>query len=164
MTTSSENARTVRHRLTTLTVIAGTMTVLSTAAMAGECPASKMGVDVTKPGATANKEATDKVLATIDLSKERVALADHQFRIRRLEIMPGGEIAWHSHADRPALIYVISGEMTEFASNCSVPIVHKTGEVAKETSQTSHWWKNTSNENALLLSADILHDQADPNM
>ena len=145
-------------------VSAGAITVLSTAAMAGECPAGKMGVDVTKPGAMANKEATDKVLATIDLSKEKVALADHQFRIRRLEIMPGGEIAWHSHADRPALIYIISGEMTEYASNCSVPIVHKAGEVAKETSQTSHWWKNTGNENAVLLSADILHDQTDQNM
>jgi hypothetical protein len=54
--------------------------------------------------------------------------------------------------------------MTEYASSCSVPIVHKAGEVAKETSQTSHWWKNTDTENAVLLSTDILHDQTDQNM
>jgi hypothetical protein len=96
MIISSGNARYFRSRLSMLAGIAGTMAVLSTAAMAGECPADKMGVDVTKPGTTANKDATDKVLATIDLSQEKVALADHKFRIRRLEIMPGGEIAWHS--------------------------------------------------------------------
>ena len=49
MTTSSENARTVGHRLTTLAVIAGTMAVLSTAAMAGECPAGKMGEQEERP-------------------------------------------------------------------------------------------------------------------
>lgn len=145
-------------------LILGAGTILSTTALAGGCPAGKMGLDVTKPGAMANKDATDKVLATIDLSKEKVALADHEFRIRRLEVKPGGEIAWHSHADRPALIYIISGEMTEYASNCSVPIVHKAGDVAKETSQTSHWWKNTGSKTAVLISADILHDQTDQNM
>ena len=32
---------------------------------------------------------------------------------------------WHSHGDRPAIIYIVSGEVKEFASNCSVAIVHK---------------------------------------
>ena len=135
MIISSRNGRNLCRHLS-VAVIVGAGTMLSTAALAGGCPAGKMGVDVTKPGAMANKDATDKVLATIDLSKEKVALADHEFRIRRLEIKPGGEIAWHSHADRPALIYIISGVMTEYASNCSVPIVHKAGDVAEETSQT----------------------------
>jgi quercetin dioxygenase-like cupin family protein len=163
MIISSRNGRNLCRHLS-VAVIVGAGTMLSTAALAGGCPAGKMGVDVTKPGAMANKDATDKVLATIDLSKEKVALADHEFRIRRLEVKPGGEIAWHSHADRPALIYIISGEMTEYASDCSVPIVHKAGDVAKEISKTSHWWKNTGNKTAVLISADILHDQTDQNM
>ena len=113
---------------------------------------------MTKPGAMANKDATDKVLATIDLSKEKVALADHQFRIRRLEIQPGGEIAWHSHADRPALIYVVSGQIHEYASNCAVPIEHKAGEVSIEKLGVQHWWKNNGKAPAVLLSADLFHD------
>ena len=52
------------------------------AAIAGECPADKRGVDVTKPSTVAAKDVTDKLLASIDLSKEKVALADHQLRIR----------------------------------------------------------------------------------
>ena len=71
---------------------------------------------------------------------------------------------WHSHGDRPALIYIVRGEIYEYASNCAVPILHKAGEVAAETSATAHWWKNTGSETVVLVSADVLHDQTDHNM
>jgi len=140
------------------------MFLAASGAVAGECPADKRGVDVTKPSDAAAKDVTDKVLASIDLSKEKVALADHQLRIRKLEIKPGGVVPWHSHGDRPALIYIIQGEIYEYASNCSVPILHKAGDVAPETSATAHWWKNVGKETVVLISADVLHDHADHNM
>jgi len=86
---------------------------------------------------------------------------DRTFRMRKLVIEPGGIVPWHSHGDRPAIIYVISGEVTEYASNCAVPIVHKAGEATPETHQTSHWWKNTGKEPATLISADLLKDPSD---
>src|SRR5207244_1622636 len=73
---------------------------------------------------------TDTVLASIDLAKEPVKLADHLQRLRKLVVQPGGVVPWHSHDDRPALIYIIEGEIVEYASSCAVPIVHKAGEVA----------------------------------
>jgi quercetin dioxygenase-like cupin family protein len=133
-------------------------------AFAGECPADQVGIDVTKPGATANAGATDNVLAAIDLGEQATMLPDHMFRLRKLEIQPGGEVAWHSHGERPAIIYIVSGEMTEYRSTCAVPIVHKAGDVAPETKGTSHWWRNTGQETAVLLSADILHMKADDHM
>ena len=39
-------------------------------------------------------------------------------RFRKLTIEPGGIVPWHSHDDRPALIYVAEGEIIEYASNC----------------------------------------------
>jgi uncharacterized RmlC-like cupin family protein len=42
---------------------------------------------------------------------------DRELRFRKLTIAPGGVVPWHSHADRPALIYVAEGEIHEFASN-----------------------------------------------
>ena len=51
--------------------------------------------------------------------------------------------------------------MTEYASNCAVPIVHHAGEVAEEIKGTSHWWKNTGKTTAVLLSADLLHQTDD---
>lgn len=91
-------------------------------------------------------------------------LQDHALRLRRLEIKPGGVVPWHSHGDRPAIIYVVEGEIYEHASTCAVPILHKAGEVAPEMHATSHWWQNTSKKTVVLLSADILHDANDKNM
>lgn len=134
-------------------------------AMAGDCPADKVVADgkgqAIRP--TEPKDVTDMVLAAIDLSKEKVALGEHQFRMRRLEIQPGGIVPWHSHADRPALIYVVSGEITEYASTCAIPLVHKAGDVSVDAGR-SHWWKNTSGKPVVLISSDIQHDPTDMNM
>jgi quercetin dioxygenase-like cupin family protein len=137
---------------------------LAGAAFAGECPADKRATDVTKPGAAASKEVSDVVLAAVDLSKEKAALPDRQLRLRKLEIKPGGIVAWHSHGDRPAIIYIVSGDIYEYASNCSVPVLHRPGDVSREAAGTAHWWQNTGNETVVLLSADILHDAKDHNM
>jgi len=139
------------------------MTMAGTA-KAGECPADKRIPDATKPVDTPAKGVTDTVLATIDLSKEKVALPGHLLRIRKLVIQPGGIVPWHSHGDRPALIYIVQGEIYEYASNCAVPILHKAGEATPETSATSHWWKNTGKKTCVLISADIMHDKNDHNM
>ena len=133
-------------------------------AFAGECPQGQMRADATKPSTAAAKGVTDKVLSQIDLADEKLALKGHLMRVRRLEIQPGGIVPWHSHADRPALIYVVTGEIQEHASNCAVPILLKAGEVARETHVTSHWWQNTGKVPVILLSFDIQHDPNDHNM
>jgi quercetin dioxygenase-like cupin family protein len=137
---------------------------LAAPAFAGECPANQMRAGATKPVTTPAKGVTDNVLSQIDLGGEKVALKGHLMRVRRLEIQPGGVVPWHSHEDRPALIYVISGEIYEYASNCAVPIVHKAGEVARETHATAHWWKNDGKAPVVLLSFDIQRDPNDHNM
>lgn len=137
---------------------------LAAPAFAGECPADKMKADAVKPVTYGPKGVTDKVLSTIDLAKEKVALNGHMMRVRRLEVQPGGVVPWHSHAERPALIYIVSGEIVENASNCAVPIVHKAGEVARETHATSHWWQNNGKAAVVLLSFDILNDPNDKHM
>ena len=133
-------------------------------ALSGECPADKMRANATQPVTTPAKDVSDTVLASIDLAKEPAKIHDRELRLRKLVIQPGGIVPWHSHGDRPAIIYIVDGEVTEYASNCAVPILHKTGEVARETHLTSHWWKNTGNSTAVLLSADVLHDKTDKNM
>jgi quercetin dioxygenase-like cupin family protein len=133
-------------------------------AFAGECPAGQSRPDATKPSTAAAKGVADKVLSQIDLGGEKVALKGHNMRVRRLEIQPGGIVPWHSHAERPALIYIVSGTIVEHASNCAVPITHKAGEVARETHATSHWWQNTGTVPVVLLSFDIQRDPNDKNM
>lgn len=55
--------------------------------------------------------------------------------------------------------------MTEYSSDCLVPIVHKAGELSTETHTVSHWWRNDGTETAILISADLLrHDDDDTMM
>jgi quercetin dioxygenase-like cupin family protein len=144
--------------------VAGTLTGLfligATAASAACPPGKETTTDGQKPGATAHKDVDEKLLGQIDLSKEKVNVPGRLFRMRRLVVQPGGEVAWHSHEDRPALIYIISGTITEYSSHCSVPIEHPAGDLSVESGGLSHWWKNNSKEPATLVSADLA---ADPN-
>jgi quercetin dioxygenase-like cupin family protein len=160
------NGRALWRTLSLAGIVAGAMTIGATASFAGECPAGKMVVDGQgqKDAGMAAKDVTDTVLASTDLSKEMVALPDHLFRLRQLVVKPGGIVPWHSHGDRPAMIYIVAGEVTEYASTCAVPIVHRAGDVAPETHTTAHWWKNTGKKTAVLISVDILHDKMDENM
>jgi len=150
--------RTTLIAISVATMLSGMLLLGATAATAGECPAGKVTENGQKAGATAHKGVAEKLLGQIDLSKEKIAVAGHHFRMRRLDIQPGGEVAWHSHGDRPALIYVVSGTITEYSSHCEVPIVHKTGDLSVEQGGLSHWWKNTSKKSVVLISADIAAD------
>jgi quercetin dioxygenase-like cupin family protein len=130
-------------------------------AQAGQCPADKVTTAAVGSGppsgaATAPQGVTDTVVGSIDLRQERSVGVDNRlFRLRRLVVQPGGVVPWHSHGNRPALIYIVEGEITEHASTCAVPILHRAGETAPETHATAHWWKNTGRRPAVLLSADL---------
>jgi quercetin dioxygenase-like cupin family protein len=130
---------------------------VTTAAVAGECPANQRVADGRgqQPGPTAPQDVTDKIIAMTDLTKEQLGIKDRLFRARQLEVKPGGIVPWHSHGDRPAMIYVVSGEIVEYASTCAVPIVHRAGEVTAERAPTSHWWQNTGTVPAVLISVDL---------
>ncbi len=126
------------------------------------CPAGKTVADG-KGQAMSNLPAvgvTDTVISTNDVSAPPFNIKDRTMRLRRLVIQPGGVVPWHSHGDRPAIIYIVSGEIVEYASTCAVPIVHKAGEANPETASTAHWWKNETSEPVVLLSADLFHKTA----
>jgi len=131
-------------------------------ANAGECPADKRVSDGQgqKMVTYAPKGVTDVVRAMTDLSREPAKIAGRQFRLRQLDVEPGGIVPWHSHENRPAMIYVVSGEIVEYASNCSVPIVHKAGDIAPERAGVSHWWENKSDTKAVLISVDLFPVEA----
>jgi quercetin dioxygenase-like cupin family protein len=149
-----------RRDLATLGLGAAALLALAKAANADDCPPDKVRTDGSgqRAGATAPKDVTDVVLASLTLAEETViGVNDRLFRLRRLEIKPGGEVPWHSHADRPAIIYIERGEITEYRNLCAVPVVRRAGDAIPENHLVSHWWKNTGNETAVVLSADLFH-------
>ena len=153
------------NRRTGALVAAVVVGFIAAPAWAGTCPADKMRPDGTgeKMNATPGKDVTDNVLASIDLAKEPADVKGRLLRLRRLEIKPGGVVPWHEHQNRPAIILIVQGDVTEYASTCAVPIEHHAGDVAAETHATAHWWKNNGKQTVVLLSADLFptaaHDE-----
>jgi|RhiMetdeSRZDD1v2_1073273.scaffolds.fasta_scaffold63363_4 quercetin dioxygenase-like cupin family protein len=133
-------------------------------AQAGECPADKRMPNARQPVNLPASGVTDTTLGSIDLGKEPAKITGRELRFRKLVIEPGGVVPWHSHDDRPALIYIAEGEIIEYASNCAAPIVHKAGEIRAETSGTSHWWKNLGEKQVVLFVGDVRRDPKDHNM
>src|SRR4029077_5663100 len=86
------------------------MLVGVSAAVAGGCPSDQMKANARQPVTHAGKGVTDTVLAAIDLEKEPANIKERQLRFRKLTIEPGGIVPWHSHADRPAIIYIACPE------------------------------------------------------
>lgn len=154
---------------TTLTTLALAAALgASMQAQAGECAAGQMSADGKGQPMSSEmaKAVTDMVVTMTDLAKEPVAIQGRQFRARKLEIQPGGIVPWHSHADRPAILLIASGEVTEYASTCKTPIVHKAGDITAERAPTSHWWKNTGSQPVVIYSFDLFRkeDKKDEHM
>ena len=145
------------RRLAVAALVTAAVSAFTHGAVAGQCPAGQRVADGQgqPPGPSAPQGVTDVVRASTDLSKEPLALQGRQFRLRQLEMKPGAVVPWHSHNERPAMIYIVSGEVVEYASSCAVPIVHQAGDVAPEKNGTSHWWKNTGTTTAVLISVDL---------
>jgi quercetin dioxygenase-like cupin family protein len=137
-------------------LMASAVTVVTAPAFAGECPADQVAAGALTSGETTPVGVTDEVLAAIDLSSKGDAWKGNQLRLRKLVVQPGGVVPWHEHSARPANIIVIEGTITEYSSNCKVPIEHKAGETVAEFGDLAHWWKNGGNVPAVLYSADIL--------
>ena len=158
---SKQNTR--ARVLSVAVTIAGSVIVAS-AALAGECPADKIKANAREKVDYKPVGVTDVTLGFIDLGKQPAHIEGRELRFRKLTIEPGGIVPWHSHDDRPALIFVEQGEIVEYASNCEVPITHKAGDIRPEVFGTSHWWKNLGKETVILYVGDVRNDPNDHNM
>jgi quercetin dioxygenase-like cupin family protein len=154
-----------RARAAQSVLLASLLSLVAAApAFAGECPKDKVGANPLAGAASAPVGVAEKELSFIDLGKEAVNLPERRLRFRHMEIQPGGVVPLHTHADRPALIMVNQGQIFEYSSLCLVPIVHKAGEIGRESNGLKHWWKNEGNVVVVLTIADIVNDKKPDSM
>jgi quercetin dioxygenase-like cupin family protein len=126
----------------------------SSPALAGQC--AKMGSNDLANAPTMPKGVTDTVIGSVDLGPE-IGVDGRMLRTRRLVVQPGGIVPIHSHKDRPALIYTLSGSITEYSTACAAPIQHKAGDISREADGLSHYWVNHGKVPTVLLSSDVFH-------
>jgi quercetin dioxygenase-like cupin family protein len=146
----------LKTKLATAAIAVAAAASFASPATAASCPTA--GANDLANAPTMPKGVTDDVLSSIDLGGE-IGVAGRQLRTRRLVVQPGGVVPLHSHKDRPALIYTVSGSITEYSSACAAPVEHKAGDISREAEGLSHYWVNNGNEPAVLLSSDVFHGQ-----
>lgn len=148
----------IAKTLTAAALVLSASAAITTPAIAGDCPSGKEAANALANHPTMPRDVTDTIIGSIDLNKE-IGVESRSLRTRRLVVQPGGVVPFHSHVGRPALIYTVSGEITEHRSSCAVPIVHHAGDIAREADGISHWWINEGKEPAVLLSSDVFHQE-----
>lgn len=91
----------------------------------------------------------------VDLDGQIPGMEGRQLRLRLLTIEPGGHIKVHSHKNRPAAFYVISGATTITYGDGTVKRF-PAGTTGYAKVDTVHWHKNNEKEPAVFVAADIV--------
>ena len=83
----------------------------------------------------------------------QVGLKGYKLLLRRITINPGGQIAKHSHATIPGVVYIDSGAWVE--GRDSGEINYSAGDTFVEDIDTVHWFYNRGDEPAAAYVCDI---------
>jgi quercetin dioxygenase-like cupin family protein len=97
---------------------------------------------------------SEELLRSLDLTSELESAKGRPLRMRRITVQPGGALALHNHVDRPAVTYLLQGEMTyHYADGRNVVV--RPGEGFAEGRATTHWAENTGRVPAVWIAVDI---------
>lgn len=96
-----------------------------------------------------------KPLGDVDLTGELPGLDKRHLRARFWTMEPGGIVPVHSHANRPAYVYVLQGQVTEHRSDSDQPHVFEAGALSVEAGGVVHWWENTGDTEVQMIAVDI---------
>lgn len=84
-----------------------------------------------------------------------IGLDGYTMRMRSVEIAPNGQIAEHSHKDRPGIVTVVQGEWVEGQSSGERTFTSQSYGTFPENENTVHWVYNRTNAPAKALVCDI---------
>lgn len=106
-------------------------------------------------GAQQTKGVAVKLLGTVDLGPEIEGMTGRQLRMRMITIEPGGVFGpVHDHKDRPGLVYILQGTITDHRNGVSTD--YGPGLGWPEDRNTVHWLENRGTAPAVEVSVDIV--------
>jgi quercetin dioxygenase-like cupin family protein len=97
---------------------------------------------------------SEEALRSLDLTNELESGKGRPLRMRRITVQPGGALALHNHVDRPAVTYMLQGEMT-YHQEGRPSVTVRPGEGFAEGRATTHWGENTGKVPAVWIAVDI---------
>ena len=84
-----------------------------------------------------------------------IGLEGYTMRMRSVEIAPNGQIAEHSHKDRPGIVTVVQGEWVEGQPAGERTFTSQSLGTFPENEDTVHWVYNRTDTPATALVCDI---------
>jgi quercetin dioxygenase-like cupin family protein len=97
---------------------------------------------------------TVTLLGTVDLGPEIDGLQGRQLRMRMVTIEPDGVLGpLHDHADRPGMVYILQGTITDHRDG--VATEYGPGLGWPEDRNTLHWLENRGSTPAVEISIDV---------
>lgn len=95
------------------------------------------------------------VLSKVELPSDFDMRSGRVLRMRKVTVEPGGFLPMHSHADRPAVAYVLQGTMTEYLEAEALPVTVTEGQ-SYATHRRPHALLNHGATPVVFLEIDIL--------
>ena len=103
---------------------------------------------------TADVGRSDQLLRSLDLTSEMETTAGRPLRMRKVTLQPGGVLGVHNHVDRPAVTYLLQGQMT-YRQVGKPDLVANPGDGFAEGRATTHWGESTGKVPAVWIAVDI---------
>jgi quercetin dioxygenase-like cupin family protein len=96
-----------------------------------------------------------ELLATVDLGPEIDGMEGRELRMRMVTIEPGGVFGpVHDHQDRPGIVYVLQGTVTDHRDGVATD--YGPGVGWPEDRSTLHWLENRGSVTAVEISVDVV--------
>lgn len=95
------------------------------------------------------------VLPESSLQKQ-IGLNGYVLRMREITMEPGGQIAKHSHATKPGLVYTVDGSWIEGRPNGEKEYPATEKIAILEDAETEHWFFNRGQETARVVVCDMI--------
>ena len=110
---------------------------------------------MTDEPAIETRGVTVTLLGTVDLGAEIEGMAGRELRMRMVTIAPGGVLGpMHDHKDRPGLVYILEGTITDHRDGVATD--YGPGLGWPEDRNTMHWLENRGTIPAVEISVDIV--------
>lgn len=114
-------------------------------------------------GPSAGQNISNTPIANAPLIDEGlVQISGYNLRTRSWVIGgDNGVVPIHSHADRPAVVYNLEGEIYEYRSDAEERIQHGPGGLSLEEGSVTHWWLNEGPDDVRLIAFDVFNPGGD---
>lgn len=99
------------------------------------------------------KGVSGTVLQAVDLGREFQGMQGRELRMRNVTFEPGGVAGIHRHEERPGVVYVLQGTLTDHRDGAAREV--RAGDTWLEDKDTSHWVENTGTTPAVIIAVDI---------